>query len=102
MRGYLRAIRVLTFISKSLSNPSAEVILKLFIAAAEPPLDSDAHFWSSYSRCVDKRQKYSRAEKSTLQGKVKEVWRKRGDLKWTKVTEVLLKEEMRNRDNGLT
>lgn len=41
MRGYLRAIRVLTFISKSLSNPSAGVILKLFIAAEEPPLDAD-------------------------------------------------------------
>ena len=45
-----RANRVLGFISRSVSNRSAEVILKLYLALVRPHLDYAVQFWSPYYR----------------------------------------------------
>ena len=45
-----RANRVLGFISRSVSNRSAEVFLKLYLALVRPHLDYAVQFWSPYYR----------------------------------------------------
>ena len=45
-----RANRVLGFISRSVSNRSADVILKLYLALVRPHLDYAVQFWSPYYR----------------------------------------------------
>ena len=42
-----RANRTLGFIARSVSNKSAEVILKLYLAVVRPHLDYAVQFWSS-------------------------------------------------------
>ena len=45
-----RANRVLGFISRSVSNRSADVILKLYLSLVRPHLDYAVQFWSPYYR----------------------------------------------------
>ncbi len=45
-----RANRVLGFISRSVSNRSADVILKLYLALVRPHFDYAVQFWSPYYR----------------------------------------------------
>ena len=45
-----RADRVLDFIPKSVSNRSADVILRLYLALLSPYLDYTVQFWSPYNR----------------------------------------------------
>ncbi len=47
-----RANRALGFISRSVSNRSAEVFLKLYLALARPHLDYTVQFWSPSYRIV--------------------------------------------------
>ena len=53
--GRNRANRILGFTTKSVSNRSADVMLKLYLALVRPHLDDGVQFWSSYYRMdIDK------------------------------------------------
>ena len=64
-----RTNRVLGFITRSVSNRSADVILKLYLALVKPHLDYAVQFWSLYHRMsIDKLETVQRSMTKMIQG----------------------------------
>ena len=64
-----RANRVLGFIARSITNKTAEVILKLYLALVRPHLDYAVQFWSPYYRMdIDRLESIQRRMTKMIQG----------------------------------
>ncbi len=64
-----RANRVLGFITRSVSNRSADVILKLYLALVRPHLDYAVQFWSPYYRTdINRLESVQRRMTKMIQG----------------------------------
>ena len=64
-----RANMVLGFITRSVSNRSADVILRLYLALVRPHLDYAVQFWSLYYRMdIDKLEAVQRRMTKMIQG----------------------------------
>ena len=64
-----RANRILGFITRSVSNRSQDVILKLYLALVRPHLDCALQFWSPYYRMdIDKPEAVQRRMTKMIQG----------------------------------
>ena len=64
-----RANRVLGFITRSVSNRSADVILRLYLVLVWPHLDYAVQFWSPYYRMdIDKLEAMQRRRTKMIKG----------------------------------